>query len=621
MRSMDWMSLDMYMSRRLTFVALSFALLASAACADTAPGPDSSPDPDQLASSVRHQAIKNGTVDSTHTALVGIVMQKRGGTGICTGTLIAPNLILTARHCVSNLNSSGGIRCGQTKFTNDLSPGNLGVTTDTRITRSATFYRVAETYTPKGSEICNRDIAMIRLRNNIPSNVATPIEPLLERPPNRGEGYTAIGYGLDGTKARSSGTRRKLDGRTVRCIGNACGGYYVQKAEFVGSGGACQGDSGGGAINSANQVIGAASRADRNCSYALYTGVYEWRQWIRRHAQSAAAKGGYPPPAWTNSGPDGDGDGYSDSYDNCPQKPNPEQKDPDEDGKGNACDDDSDGDGVTDGKDNCELTPNKDQRDKDGDGKGNVCDSDMDGDGHKNDFDNCPKVANPEQTISDADGTGDACDDSDGDFVVDAKDNCPGIQNPKQRDLCNSGVFPDADGDGVHDADDNCKQVPNPVQVDRDGDGKGDLCDKDSGSADADNDGVPDGRDNCQQTANAEQNDTDGDGIGDVCDPAAKTADADGDGVKDAADNCPKVGNPDQTDTDGDGAGDPCDSKPTDPLVGGANDDGEDGELLVVSRADDDGCSTTGSGGPADLAPMLLALLGVGVLRRRDAVN
>ncbi len=80
--------------------------------------------------------------------------------------------------------------------------------------------------------------------------------------------------------------------------------------------------------------------------------------------------------------PDLDGDGVPDSIDACL---------------------DSDGDGAGDPQfsqacpaDNCPLVPNPDQKDTDGDGIGDACD-------------NCPTVKNPGQSDSNADGSGDAC--------------------------------------------------------------------------------------------------------------------------------------------------------------------------------------------------------------------
>ena len=72
---------------------------------------------------------------------------------------------------------------------------------------------------------------------------------------------------------------------------------------------------------------------------------------------------------------DTDGDGISDSRDNCPALANPEQKNIVSPGNtiGDACDD-TDNDGPYDATDNCPTTPNNDQADTDGDGTGDACD-------------------------------------------------------------------------------------------------------------------------------------------------------------------------------------------------------------------------------------------------------
>lgn len=74
--------------------------------------------------------------------------------------------------------------------------------------------------------------------------------------------------------------------------------------------------------------------------------------------------------------PDQDGDGISDLSDNCPTVPNPDQKDTDLDGVGDACNDaqDSDGDEWSDSLDNCPKVANPDQADADHDRLGDVCD-------------------------------------------------------------------------------------------------------------------------------------------------------------------------------------------------------------------------------------------------------
>ena len=143
-----------------------------------------------------------------------------------------------------------------------------------------------------------------------------------------------------------------------------------------------------------------------------------------------------------------DHDGVDDKTDNCLVVKNPDQRDSDGDGQGDACDllNDGDGDGVTDERDNCPNVKNPDQRDSDGDGQGDACDADRDGDGVADENDNCLTVGNPDQSDSDGDGYGDACDffnDRDGDEIADESDNCPAVRNPDQRD---------SDGDGQGDA-------------------------------------------------------------------------------------------------------------------------------------------------------------------------
>lgn len=109
---------------------------------------------------------------------------------------------------------------------------------------------------------------------------------------------------------------------------------------------------------------------------------------------------------------DGDGDGVSNSADNCPGISNPDQTDWDGDGLGAACDRDDDFDGVPDSGDACRTTiPGQAVDDlgcaidKDWDA---VCDPGRVGI-RCSGSDNCPDVENPDQKDSDGDGIGDAC--------------------------------------------------------------------------------------------------------------------------------------------------------------------------------------------------------------------
>ena len=141
---------------------------------------------------------------------------------------------------------------------------------------------------------------------------------------------------------------------------------------------------------------------------------------------------------------DRDDDQIVNSFDNCPETPNENQLDTDNDKIGDLCDDDDDNDGILDTDDNCPLIANPTQTDTDNDSIGDACDDDDDDDGIPNGADNCPKTGNPDQNDNDNDGIGDLCDDDDdNDGILDTDDNCPSIANPNQEDKNNDG-FGDA---------------------------------------------------------------------------------------------------------------------------------------------------------------------------------
>lgn len=348
---------------------------------------------------VRRHEIQGGQTDNTRTGVVGIVSLSNRGTGICSGSLIAPNLVLTAQHCVSDLNSEY-VQCGRTIFTGTRRASEMYVTTRTQLSQNPRDYvGVAAIHVPADSnQVCGHDIALLTLSRNIAGTEATPLTPRIDLDAARAEGYTAVGYGHTGNGS-GSGVRRTLEGRSVQCAGRNCPNYTtVQVQEFLGSDGTCQGDSGGPAIDAQGRVLGALSRGASGCASSIYSGVFQWREWMREIGRDAAERGGYDAPDWVELGSsnptDSDRDGILDIDDNCPDHDNNDQADLDGDGYGDACDVDTDGDTIRDEDDNCAMDRNRDQADLDVDLEGDACDDDIDGDGLLNDDDPCPEFAN-----------------------------------------------------------------------------------------------------------------------------------------------------------------------------------------------------------------------------------
>lgn len=372
------------------------------------------PEEDSAPFHVAQQAIMGGDVDQNSTHVVGLVIDTGQGTAVCSGTLIAPNLVLTAQHCVAQLESPYVV-CGQSNFGPTFGAGQIFVSTQTQLTNNGSdYYAAAQIHIPPGgTDVCGYDIALVELAENVDSGDAMPAVPRVDEGASPGEGYTAIGYGHvgDGT---GSGTRRRLEGRDVVCNGTGCGSGAVASTEFVGADGTCQGDSGGGAYDAEGRVLGALSRGSDGCRDSLYSAVAPWSNWMRQIGQMAAGRGGYVAHPWvtlgvTDAADDPDQDGFPSSADNCPTMSNPDQADFDGDGTGDICDGDTDNDGVVDGADNCPEFANLDQVDSDSDGAGDACDDDDDQDGVVDSEDNCRTVANPEQVDADGDGFGDVC--------------------------------------------------------------------------------------------------------------------------------------------------------------------------------------------------------------------
>jgi hypothetical protein len=302
-------------------VAVAAAVAASAGCGDERAFE---------AASTSSLPIQGGTNDTTHLFAVGMLGQVSKGTALCSGALLAPNLVALARHCVAAI-PSGGIACPSTTFGALTPASSLVVTTDADVRTNATRYAVSDVILPTGADqtsVCGNDIALLVLAENIdlPSYVTPVLTPPMTDHTVWGTTVTDIGYGIampSDTTGTTAGIRRIKQDVQLACIPNdktftdcfpSMAGAMTA-AEFASGNATCEGDSGSSAFDQKSfdagkwasfGVLSRGGTAGGTCVGGIYTRFDAWSSLIVDAAKQAATAGGYPPPPWAG-GPDGGG--------------------------------------------------------------------------------------------------------------------------------------------------------------------------------------------------------------------------------------------------------------------------------------------------------------------------
>ncbi len=305
---------------RLAWLGVGGVFAVTALAGNGCSTPSASPE-ESARTGVASQAIQNGTIDSTSTFAVGVCVQ--GGSlnskclgSTCSGALILPNVVATARHCVDE--SPPQIDCSKApRFGARKEP--IRVTTNTTMGAAQSgWYAVSSVAVPDDDHICGNDIALLVLSQPIPSSVAKPIVPgvqyLMWDPDQYAPHFIGIGYGITAPKAGDSGTRRKSKPISVLCIPGSpdlpCPVAFNAK-EFVGGDGTCSGDSGSSAYemdsltNGAPVSFGVLSRGGESddhtmCVGSVYTRFDAHRDFVLEVAKVASNNWTlYPEPTWT----------------------------------------------------------------------------------------------------------------------------------------------------------------------------------------------------------------------------------------------------------------------------------------------------------------------------------
>jgi hypothetical protein len=219
------------------------------------------------------QAIIHGSPSSAEQDAVVVLTTFRDGVrrSLCSATLVAPNLIITARHCVSDTDTTtactkegtpiaGAIVKGERAAENlVVFVGQDGLAPSTEDVANGSA-RGAEVIAEPVTTVCNNDVAFVVLDTKL----AAPIAPIRLGPPVLDEKLAAVGWGIDETGTLPASREVRSD-VTMIGVGPALypehATYGYGDREFMLGESACSGDSGGPALAKSGAVVGVAARA------------------------------------------------------------------------------------------------------------------------------------------------------------------------------------------------------------------------------------------------------------------------------------------------------------------------------------------------------------------------
>jgi Trypsin len=325
--------------------ALFSSAIALAGCALTEPGPD--PDgggEDGPAIGTDSQELLGAPLDPGHLFAVGVCTGAinadgscpapgTASTSRCTGTLVTPNLVITARHCVERFGAqSDPADFCSADFNGERINDSVSVTlSDSVLKKESSWTGVRTIHTPATANLCLDDVVLLELGTNIRGVPLAGIHltrNVAQDPPEEvaivGRGWIAERYDPETKELLEFDNgglrRRKLEHIPWYCASDVDGGcsivdfwstppiFFFRAGQLGYARAAAPGDSGAGIYPQEWFSLGiflivgvhatSTMAADGDASGGQATRLDHHAPFIRTVVEGAALRGRYPVPFW-----------------------------------------------------------------------------------------------------------------------------------------------------------------------------------------------------------------------------------------------------------------------------------------------------------------------------------